>query len=81
MKPTEKIREDIIEKIRSVDSNEVLRAIDEMLSSDFFEAKHRGLTSSQRKMLEMSEEDIKQDRLISHDAVMKRNLEWLNKEK
>lgn len=29
-------------------------------------------------MLEMSETDIKNDRLISQEAMDKRNLEWLN---
>lgn len=36
------------------------------------------LTSEQKKMLEMSEDDIKNGRLISQKAMDKRNLKWLN---
>ncbi|MFN4762256.1 hypothetical protein ACKGJN_03955 [Gillisia sp. Q332] len=36
------------------------------------------LTTEQKKMLEMSETDIKNGRLISQEAMDKRNLEWLN---
>jgi len=36
------------------------------------------LTNEQKAMLEMSENDIKTGKLISQDAMNKRNLEWLN---
>ena len=36
------------------------------------------LTSVQKEMLEMSDKDIKNGRLISQEAIDKRNLEWLN---
>jgi hypothetical protein len=36
------------------------------------------LTNEQKMMLEMSENDIKTGKLISQDAMNKRNLEWLN---
>ncbi len=36
------------------------------------------LTAEQKLMLEMSEDDIKNGRLISQEAMNKRNLEWLN---
>jgi hypothetical protein len=36
------------------------------------------LTEEQKMMLEMSEEDIKNGKLISQEAMDKRNLEWLN---
>lgn len=36
------------------------------------------LTSEQKIMLEMSEDDIKNGRLISQEEMDKRNLEWLN---
>ncbi len=37
------------------------------------------LTKEQKLMLEMSEQDIKNGKLISQEAMEKRNLEWLNK--
>ena len=36
------------------------------------------LTAEQKEMLEMSEADFQNDRLISQEAMAKRNLEWLN---
>ncbi|MFA7326355.1 MAG: hypothetical protein WC121_06795 [Candidatus Kapaibacterium sp.] len=36
------------------------------------------LIKAQKKMLEMSEVDIKNGRLILQEALNKRNLEWLN---
>ncbi|WP_298238266.1 hypothetical protein [uncultured Algibacter sp.] len=36
------------------------------------------LTKEQKVMLEMSEQDIKKGKLISQEAIDKRNPEWLN---
>ncbi|WP_100612879.1 hypothetical protein [Confluentibacter lentus] len=36
------------------------------------------LTNEQKTMLEMSEQDIKKGKLISQEAMDKRNMEWLN---
>ena len=36
------------------------------------------LTKEQKEMLQMSEGDIENGRLISQEAMVKRNLEWLN---
>ncbi|MEZ4916235.1 MAG: hypothetical protein R2836_04545 [Chitinophagales bacterium] len=36
------------------------------------------LNDEQKTMLEMSEQDIKNGKLISQEAMDKRNLEWLN---
>jgi hypothetical protein len=40
--------------------------------------KNKDLTDEQKSMLEMSERDIKKGKLISQEAMDKRNLEWLN---
>ncbi|MBP8792336.1 MAG: hypothetical protein KBE41_04940 [Lutibacter sp.] len=36
------------------------------------------LNDEQKTMLELSEQDIKTGKLISQEAMNKRNLEWLN---
>jgi hypothetical protein len=36
------------------------------------------LTAEQKEMLEMSDKDIESGRLISQEAMNKRNIEWLN---
>jgi hypothetical protein len=38
------------------------------------------LSSEQKEMLQMSEKDIENGRLISQEAMNKRNLEWLNEQ-
>ena len=50
----------------------------EQLDSFCFDAENLALKEEQFAMLEMSEEDIKNGKLISQEAMVKRNLEWLN---
>ncbi len=54
------------------------RETDEMISSSVAESDIVKLTDEQQSMLEMSEEDIKHGKLISQEAMDKRNDEWLN---
>jgi len=49
-----------------------------LVSSSASESDVVELTNEQKKMLEMSEQDIKSGKLISQEAMDKRNLEWLN---
>ena len=78
MNTIDKIRNGLIDKILTIKNKEVLEAIDNLISSSTSESEITGLTNEQRIMLEMSEEDIKNGKLISQDAMKKRNLEWLN---
>lgn len=55
-----------------------LEALDKLISSSASESDIVELTDDQKIMLEMSEQDIKSGKLISQDAMDKRNLEWLN---
>lgn len=76
MKSVDKIRNNLIDKIISIRDKEILEAIDKLVSpsaSDIVE-----LTSEQKEMLEMSEEDIEEGRLIAQSEMNKRNLKWLN---
>ncbi len=77
MATVEKIRNGLIDKILSIKDKSLLEALDTLVSSktQFEEIK---LSAEQKKMLDMSEEDIENDRLISQEAMDKRNLEWLN---
>ena len=76
MAALDKIRNSLIEKIISIKDKEILEAIDKLISlsaSDIVE-----LTSEQKEMLQMNEDDIDNEQLISQDQMNKRNLEWLN---
>ena len=76
MATVDKIRNSLIDKIISIRDKEILEAIDKLVSlsaSDIVE-----LTNEQKKMLQMSEDDIENGQLISQDQMNKHNLEWLN---
>lgn len=77
MATVEQLRNDLIIKILSIKNKDFLVALDNLISSSASESEKMELTMEQKKMLEMSEEDIKNNQLISQDAMNKRNLEWL----
>jgi len=78
MATVDKIRSGLIDKILSIKNKDFLEALDKLISSSKSESEIVGLTNEQKSMLEMSENDIKTGKLISQDAMNKRNLEWLN---
>jgi len=78
MVTVDKIRNGLIDKILSIRNEDFLKALDELISSSKSESDTIELTSAQKTMLEMSEKDIENGRLISQDVMSKRNLEWLN---
>jgi len=78
MTAIDKIRKGLIDKILSIKDKEFLEALDKLISSSKSASGIVELTEEQKMMLEMSEEDIKAGKLISQDAMLKRNLEWLN---
>lgn len=78
MERVDKIRNGLIDKILTIKDRDFLEALDKLISSSAFEMDTVKLSREQKKMLEMSEEDIEKGRLISQEAMDKRNLEWLN---
>ncbi len=78
MATIDKIRNELIDKILSIRNKDFLEALDKLVSSSASESDVVELTNEQKKMLEMSEQDIKSGKLISQEAMDKRNLEWLN---
>ncbi|MGA9240164.1 hypothetical protein [Robiginitalea sp.] len=78
MATVDKIRNALIDKILTIRNKDFLIALDKLISTSSTEEQSIELSSEQKEMLEMSEEDIKSGRLISQEAMDKRNLEWLN---
>ncbi len=78
MATVDKIRSGLIDKILTIRNKDFLIALDNLISSSSADTEIVELTAEQKEMLEMSETDIKNGRLISQDAMDKRNLEWLN---
>lgn len=78
MTAVDKIRNELIDKILAIKNKDVLVALDTLVSSSSDDRDIVELTTDQKEMLEMSEKDIEAGRLISQEAMDKRNLEWLN---
>ena len=78
MATVDKIRRELIDKIRTIQKKDVLVALDKLIASRAADDEIVALNADQKEMLEMSEADIKSGRLISQEAMHKRNLEWLN---
>lgn len=78
MATVDKIRSGLIDKILTIRNKDFLIALDNLISSSSTDNELMELTTEQKKMLEMSELDIQNGRLISQEAMDKRNLEWLN---
>ncbi len=78
MQTVDNIRNGLIDKLLSIKDKEFLMALDNLITSTSSSSEFIELTSEQKVMLEMSEEDIKNGKLISQEAMNKRNLEWLN---
>jgi len=78
MNTIDKKRNELIDKILAIKNEGFLEELDNFISLSSSELEITELTKEQRIMLEMSEEDIKNGKLISQDAMNKRNLEWLN---
>ncbi len=77
MTTIDKIRMGLIDKILSINNKDFLEALDKLLTSSKSESEIIELTKEQIIMLEMSEKDIKSGKLISQEAMNKRNQEWL----
>ncbi|WP_127845691.1 hypothetical protein [Psychroflexus aestuariivivens] len=78
MATVDNIRNGLIDKILSIKNKDFLLALDKLIASSSSDSEIVDLTKEQKIMLEMSEADIKNGRLISQEAMDKRNLEWLN---
>ena len=80
MATVDKIRSQLIDKILAIKNKDFLEALDKLVASSSSSSDIVELTSEQKEMLHMSEKDIESGRLISQEAMNKRNLEWLNEQ-
>jgi hypothetical protein len=78
METVDKLRNGLIDKILTDKKKDILEALDDLISSSSSSKDIIELTKEQQEMLEMSEDDIQNGKLISQEAMIKRNLEWLN---
>lgn len=77
MATMDNLRNGLIHKIKTINDKGYLEALDHLLSAGSQSLDAVKLTQEQKAMLELSEDDIENGRLISQEAMDKRNLEWL----
>ena len=78
MKPVDTIRTRLIDKILAIQNADFLQALDNLVSSSS-QADNVTLTAEQTEMLQMSETDICEGRLISQEKLDNDDKEWLKK--
>ena len=77
MTASDHIRNGIIEKLLTISNKEYLSALFEVVQSSSADKDVVQLTEEQIVMLNLSEKDIKDDKLISHSQLDKADLKWL----
>ena len=77
MTTVEQVRNGLIDKILSIQNEEFLIALDQLIASSTLYSPEP-LSDAQRMMLEKSEADILDGNTISQEAMNQRNREWLS---
>lgn len=76
MTSVEQIRNSIIDKLLSIQSEELLSAFNKILESKSEDVIR--LTKEQKEMLQMGKDDIANGRIISQSEIDKMDAEWLS---
>lgn len=71
------IRNGIIDKLLSISDKNYLVAIQQLLENSSVQSKSIKLSKEQKLMLELSEKDIENGRLVKQNDLDKSDIEWL----
>jgi len=77
MSAADKIRNNIIDKLLTISDKEYLSALYQIVSTSAVNDDMVKLSEAQILMLNMSDDDINNDRVVSFDELDKTDLEWL----
>ena len=77
MSAADNIRNSIIDKLLTISNKDYLSALYQLVSTSSVNEDIVQLSESQILMLNMSDEDIKNGRIVPHDELDKIDLEWL----
>lgn len=77
MDTADNIRNNIIDKLLTISNKEYLTALYKLIAKNSAENDAIQLSEDQLLMLTMSEDDIKNNRIISQEELDKMDLEWL----
>lgn len=78
MAQVDSIRNGIIDKLLTISDKEYLMALLRLVDNSAVQGEKIKLTKEQKLMLQMSETDIQNGRIISQSDLDKNDLEWLN---
>ena len=77
MSTTDMLRNDIIDKLLTISNKDYLSALYQLVNSSSVCQDTVQLTEEQVLMLQLSDDDIKNGKVISHDQLDKDDLQWL----
>jgi hypothetical protein len=77
MSTTDILRNDIIDKLLTINNKDYLSALYQLVSSSSVDSDVVQLTEEQVLMLQLSDNDIKSGKLISQKQLDKDDLQWL----
>ena len=77
MTPSDILRNNIIDKLLTITNKDYLSALYKLVNSSVVEKDTIKLTKEQMIMLQLSDSDIKNGRLISQSQLDKSDLQWL----
>ena len=79
MNATDNIRNSIIDKLLTISNKDYLSALYQLVSSSTVGEEVIQLSEAQILILNRSDDDIKNNRVVSQEQVDKSDLEWLKK--
>lgn len=77
MKSADSIRNSIIDRLLTITNTDYLKALYKLVENSSIENNMVKLSDEQKVMLQMSENDIKNGRLVSSSQLDKEDLKWL----
>lgn len=77
MDTADNIRNNIIDKLLTISNKDYLIALYKLITTNSVDNDTVNLSEEQLLMLNLSEEDIKNNRIISQEELDKMDLEWL----
>ncbi len=78
MATIESLRNSIIDKLLTITNKDYLTALHQLVENSTVDNDIVKLTAEQKLMLELSEEDIKNNRLVTHSDLDKLDRKWLS---
>jgi hypothetical protein len=77
MTSADNIRNNIIDKLLTISNKEYLNALYNLVNSNKLDAEIIQLSAAQIQLLNLSDEDIKNNRVVSQEDLDQQDLEWL----